>query len=219
MVDKRIEARAYTRLEGEDAPEIADWTWPGVGATARGAPAERRPGSSSSTRGPAASSCGSWTRADGVVAEADLPPPRGRGRRRRRAPRPIEPFGPVDAVGPPGGPRRDRGSPAPVVVDEAVARRDPRAHGARAAPPAEVASRASRRSRAALPGRAARRLLRHRVPRHDPGRGRDLRAPRRRGASAGRPAPVRVPRAVARLRVAAGRGAAGPRRATRTCAS
>jgi xylulose-5-phosphate/fructose-6-phosphate phosphoketolase len=28
MVDKRIEARAYTRLEGEDAPEIANWTWP-----------------------------------------------------------------------------------------------------------------------------------------------------------------------------------------------
>jgi xylulose-5-phosphate/fructose-6-phosphate phosphoketolase len=32
MVDKRIEARAYTRLEGEDAPEIANWTW----ASARG---------------------------------------------------------------------------------------------------------------------------------------------------------------------------------------
>jgi xylulose-5-phosphate/fructose-6-phosphate phosphoketolase len=28
MVDKRIEARAYTRLEGEDAPEIAHWAWP-----------------------------------------------------------------------------------------------------------------------------------------------------------------------------------------------
>jgi xylulose-5-phosphate/fructose-6-phosphate phosphoketolase len=28
MVDKRIEARAYTRLEGEDQPEIANWTWP-----------------------------------------------------------------------------------------------------------------------------------------------------------------------------------------------
>ncbi|MDP2350797.1 MAG: phosphoketolase family protein [Chloroflexota bacterium] len=28
MVDKRIEARAHTRLEGEDAPEIANWTWP-----------------------------------------------------------------------------------------------------------------------------------------------------------------------------------------------
>ena len=28
MVDKRLEARAYTRIEGEDAPEIRDWTWP-----------------------------------------------------------------------------------------------------------------------------------------------------------------------------------------------
>ncbi|HYN48552.1 MAG TPA: phosphoketolase family protein, partial [Candidatus Nanopelagicales bacterium] len=28
MVDRRIEARAYTRLEGEDAPEIRDWAWP-----------------------------------------------------------------------------------------------------------------------------------------------------------------------------------------------
>ena len=27
MVDKRIEARAYTRVEGEDAPEIANWSW------------------------------------------------------------------------------------------------------------------------------------------------------------------------------------------------
>ncbi|MER3418206.1 MAG: phosphoketolase, partial [Chloroflexota bacterium] len=28
MVDRRLEARAYTRREGEDAPEIRDWTWP-----------------------------------------------------------------------------------------------------------------------------------------------------------------------------------------------
>ena len=27
MQDKRLEARAFTRVEGEDAPEIADWTW------------------------------------------------------------------------------------------------------------------------------------------------------------------------------------------------
>ena len=31
MVDKRIEARAYTRLQGEDAPEIRNWTWPNGG--------------------------------------------------------------------------------------------------------------------------------------------------------------------------------------------
>jgi xylulose-5-phosphate/fructose-6-phosphate phosphoketolase len=29
MVDRRLEARAYTRLEGEDMPEIREWTWPG----------------------------------------------------------------------------------------------------------------------------------------------------------------------------------------------
>jgi xylulose-5-phosphate/fructose-6-phosphate phosphoketolase len=28
MEDKRIEARAYTREFGEDAPEITNWTWP-----------------------------------------------------------------------------------------------------------------------------------------------------------------------------------------------
>ena len=28
MVDRRIQARAYTRLEGEDAPEIKNWSWP-----------------------------------------------------------------------------------------------------------------------------------------------------------------------------------------------
>ncbi|MFL5771162.1 MAG: phosphoketolase [Chloroflexota bacterium] len=28
MVDKRLEARAYTRVEGEDLPEVRDWTWP-----------------------------------------------------------------------------------------------------------------------------------------------------------------------------------------------
>jgi xylulose-5-phosphate/fructose-6-phosphate phosphoketolase len=28
MVDKRIAARAYTREQGEDAPEVANWTWP-----------------------------------------------------------------------------------------------------------------------------------------------------------------------------------------------
>ena len=27
MVDKRITCRAYTRLEGEDAPEVRDWAW------------------------------------------------------------------------------------------------------------------------------------------------------------------------------------------------
>ncbi len=30
MMDKRVEARAYTREHGEDAPEIRDWAWPGA---------------------------------------------------------------------------------------------------------------------------------------------------------------------------------------------
>jgi xylulose-5-phosphate/fructose-6-phosphate phosphoketolase len=28
MIDRRLAARAHTRLEGEDEPEITDWTWP-----------------------------------------------------------------------------------------------------------------------------------------------------------------------------------------------
>ncbi len=28
MVDKRITCRAYTRQEGQDAPEITGWSWP-----------------------------------------------------------------------------------------------------------------------------------------------------------------------------------------------
>jgi xylulose-5-phosphate/fructose-6-phosphate phosphoketolase len=28
MTDKRLEARAWTRREGEDTPEVADWAWP-----------------------------------------------------------------------------------------------------------------------------------------------------------------------------------------------
>ena len=32
MADKRIEARAYTRREGEDTPEVADWSWPTAAA-------------------------------------------------------------------------------------------------------------------------------------------------------------------------------------------
>jgi len=27
MEDRRLECRAYTRMEGEDAPEIRDWRW------------------------------------------------------------------------------------------------------------------------------------------------------------------------------------------------
>ena len=27
LVDRRVESRAYTRMHGEDPPEIRDWTW------------------------------------------------------------------------------------------------------------------------------------------------------------------------------------------------
>jgi xylulose-5-phosphate/fructose-6-phosphate phosphoketolase len=28
MADRRLASRAYTRIEGEDAPDIREWTWP-----------------------------------------------------------------------------------------------------------------------------------------------------------------------------------------------
>jgi xylulose-5-phosphate/fructose-6-phosphate phosphoketolase len=28
MVDRRLQARAYTREHGDDDPDIRDWTWP-----------------------------------------------------------------------------------------------------------------------------------------------------------------------------------------------
>jgi xylulose-5-phosphate/fructose-6-phosphate phosphoketolase len=27
MVDRRLECRAWTRLHGEDRPDVRDWTW------------------------------------------------------------------------------------------------------------------------------------------------------------------------------------------------
>jgi xylulose-5-phosphate/fructose-6-phosphate phosphoketolase len=36
MMDKRLDCRAYTRVHGEDAPEIRDWRWPGAGRKERG---------------------------------------------------------------------------------------------------------------------------------------------------------------------------------------
>jgi len=33
MLDRRLEARAYTREHGDDAPEVRDWAWPGATGT------------------------------------------------------------------------------------------------------------------------------------------------------------------------------------------
>ena len=117
MVDRRIEARAYTRLEGEDAPEIANWTWPtssrdgsqASGGWLSGRRLRRRrvrvrilvvnAGSSSlklRVLGPA-----------DVARRGGRPPAAaGRGRRRcgRRGPRAVRAR---RRRRPPGGPRRD----------------------------------------------------------------------------------------------------------------
>lgn len=29
MVERRLEARAWTRATGEDLPDVGDWAWPG----------------------------------------------------------------------------------------------------------------------------------------------------------------------------------------------
>jgi len=29
MVDERLRHRAYTRANGDDPPDVRDWTWPG----------------------------------------------------------------------------------------------------------------------------------------------------------------------------------------------
>ena len=149
MVDKRIEARAYTRLEGEDAPEIANWTWPygdGVSGCRRDRSDGPR-GSSSSTRGPAASSCGSSDPATRVVGD------RGPARAARRRPTrelvadAIRGLGAGRRRRPPDRPRRDGRSRARSA---STTRRDRAARGAhrpRAAPPAEVAGRARGRRR------------------------------------------------------------------------
>src|SRR5439155_1174106 len=41
MVDRRLEYRAYTRLEGEDHPDVRDWTWPRCTSRSRWPPWRR----------------------------------------------------------------------------------------------------------------------------------------------------------------------------------
>ena len=112
---------------------------------------------------------------------------------------------------PPRRPRRRRGSPAPVRVDDGGRR-------ARCAALTDLAPLHQPRSLAALEAvgaraarRAGRRVLRHRVPRDAAGGGVDLRVPRGVARALG-PPPVRLPRAVARVRVRGARPScsAGP---------
>ena len=97
---------------------------------------------------------------------------RARRRRRRR---------------PPDRPRRRRVHERRSVIDDAVRPALARADRPRPAAPAEVAGGARRGPRGAA-RRAGGRVLRHRLPRHDPRRRRHLRAARTSGASAGRSA-------------------------------
>ena len=80
MMDKRITCRAYTREQGEDAPEITNWKWTSRAedrlADRRHARSRRRRvGSARSRSGPAP---GRWTR------PCRTRPPRCNGRRRAR---------------------------------------------------------------------------------------------------------------------------------------
>ena len=136
---------------------------------------------------------------------ADLPAPRGTVDRPALAPGARATLGALDAVGhrvvhggtplPRAGAPRRRGRARP-----------PRADRPGAAAPAQVARRPGG-GHGALPRRARRRVLRHRVPRDDAGRGHDLR-PAARVARALGPAALRLPRPVARLRHATRGGAA-----------
>jgi xylulose-5-phosphate/fructose-6-phosphate phosphoketolase len=47
LVDKRLTAREYTRVHGDDLPEVRDWAWP----DARGARADTDIGATASTGG------------------------------------------------------------------------------------------------------------------------------------------------------------------------
>ncbi len=94
MVDRRLQARAYTREHGEDVPEVRDWALDGAPARASREPAPRdrrsRSGCSSSTPAPAASSCGcstatSW-RGRTTCRRRAAKPTRRRSRRRCATP-------------------------------------------------------------------------------------------------------------------------------------
>ena len=186
MVDKRIEARAYTRLEGEDMPEVARWAWPA-----------RRPGPERTGRTVRRGIDRPDPRRQRRVIQPEAAGARPRRRRGRAAdlPRPVASptrreledaicgLGAVDAV----GHRIVHGGTSfvlPCVVDDEVV-----CAGIAAltdlAPlhqPKAVAGLAAVTARAS--GCAAGRLLRHRLPRDPPPRGLHVRAAPPSGAAA-----------------------------------
>ena len=91
MVDKRIEARAYTRLEGEDAPEIARLDLAGADDSG---PDPRRQRGIEQPQAPGPRPVGRAS-----SASADLPPPAGADDAASRGARRSRRLGAVDAVG------------------------------------------------------------------------------------------------------------------------
>ena len=125
--------------------------------------------------------------ADDVLGRVDGPRPRSRTEATRLGRRRDRPAGAGRTPSATGWSTAGRGSPGRSRLDDAATERDPRAHDARPAPPAEVARR-DRRGSAGAARRPGGRLLRHGVPR-DAARGRvDLRDPARVAAARGRSA-------------------------------
>ena len=143
---------------------------------------------------------------DRVVGSADLPAPRGSAADAAIA-EAVRSFGPIEAV----AHRVVHGGTlyrGPVRLDVGGRGAACGTDGPRADPPAEVA-RGDRRGQERAAGRARGRLLRHGVPRDDARRRDDLRRPARVAEAVADPA-LRVPRPLARVRVAPRSGHDGP---------
>ena len=171
MADERLRHRAYTREHGDDPADVRDWTWPRAErvrllvVNAGSSSLKLRLLDDADARSPSASS----TLAARRRPFADRCARRPAGGRRRRAPRRA---------------RRRATSGRRSWIDDGVRARLRGADRPRAAAPAACA-RGDRRASRGAAGRAGRRVLRHRVPRHAAAGGGHVRAAAA-GASAGR---------------------------------